>query len=122
LCILQGESAITSRRLGSLLANADNASLTLRTDVAMSAQELTEVVKWIRSRRLLQMLAIKMIAPPYFLTTSRERFLRKPHTAADDPGRCLAAGTSNSAGICRPLPDAANASPHFPSETALVPA
>jgi hypothetical protein len=64
LCILHGENPVTSRRLGSLLANDETAVLTLRTDAAVSARELSGIVDWIRSRRLLQRLAIRMIAAP----------------------------------------------------------
>lgn len=101
LCILQGESAITARRFGSLIANGENASLTLRSDAPLSIDQFEEIVAWIRSRRLLGSLAVKVVAPPYLLTACHERFLRRAHTASDAADRSQAASTSSNAGICR---------------------
>lgn len=64
VCIMHGENEMTCRRLGSLLTNDTTATLTLRSDSPVSAGEMIGVVDWIRSRRLLQTLSIKIVAPP----------------------------------------------------------
>jgi hypothetical protein len=64
ICILHGENAVTCRRLGALLTNDETATLTLHADGPICAGEMIGVVDWVRSRRLLQSLAIKIIAPP----------------------------------------------------------
>jgi hypothetical protein len=74
LCILQRESAILCSRLGSLLANPHTATLTLCADGAISVDELMVVVEWVRSRRLLQSLAVKIVAPQ-----SVSRYLHRTH-------------------------------------------
>jgi hypothetical protein len=62
LCILKDETAVACRRIGSLLSNAQTATLTLRTDAPISLREVGTIVEWVRSRRLLGTLAIKIVA------------------------------------------------------------
>lgn len=122
LCILQGESAIVSRRLGSLLANSDNASLTLRSDNPLTIDQFEDIVAWIRSRRLLESLSVKIVAPPYLLHPCRERFARKARRAMDAADRCPTANISNTAGISRRLRVAAIGERPAHEEPNLVPA
>lgn len=62
VCIARGTNALTCRRLGSLLSNAQTATLMLHTDGPVSAGEFNAVLDWVRSRRLLAGLAIKVVA------------------------------------------------------------
>lgn len=63
LCVLHRESAITCSRLGSLLTNSHTATLALRSDEPVSSELVLGVADWVRSRRLLQTLAIRVVAP-----------------------------------------------------------
>lgn len=62
VCIVN-EDETWCRRLGSLLTNATVATLALRADTAVSAGELIDIVDWVRTRRLLRTLGIRVIAP-----------------------------------------------------------
>lgn len=64
LCITTKGNALTCRRLGSLLSNAQTATLTLHADGPLSSPDLQAVVQWIRSRRLLAGLTIKIVSAP----------------------------------------------------------
>lgn len=122
LCVLQGESAVTSRRLGSLLANAETATLSLCTDAPLSADEAIGILEWIRSRRLLQHLAVKVIAPAYFLTALRERSARTKNRATDAADRFRAEDTSSSARTYHRLPARANGARRLRPASDPVPA
>lgn len=71
VCIVR-EDPTWCRRLGSLLASPTVATLTLRSDTAVSAGEMIDIVDWVRSRRLLRSLEIRILAP-----ASDEAALRK---------------------------------------------
>lgn len=62
VCIARGGNPLTCRRLGSLLSNAQTATLMLHADEPVSAGEFSAVLEWVRTRRLLAGLAIKIVA------------------------------------------------------------
>ena len=62
VCIVD-EDQTWCRRLGSLLTSSTVATLTLRSDGAVSAGQLIDIVDWVRSRRLLRSLGIRILAP-----------------------------------------------------------
>lgn len=63
LCIVN-ENRTWCRRLGCLLTNASTATLTLRSETVVTTGELLEIVAWVRSRRLLGSLGVRLLAPP----------------------------------------------------------
>lgn len=63
LCIVN-ENTTWCRRLGSLLTNSTTATLTLRSEETVTAGELLEIVAWVRSRRLLGSLGVRLLNPP----------------------------------------------------------
>jgi|GEM_PF-6953738 len=122
LCILQGQSRVAAQRLGALLANGETATLTLNTDEPLTAAEATGIIEWIRTRRLLQRLAIKVIAPSHFFKALRAQSAHTQNTALDAADRFRAEDTSSSDGICRPQRAAASGAVRRRRAPALVPA
>jgi hypothetical protein len=65
LCIVN-ENRTWCQRLGSLLTNPSTATLTLRSENAITTGELLEIVAWVRSRRLLGALGLRLLTSPLF--------------------------------------------------------
>ena len=63
LCVLHRETAVTCSRLGSLLTNSHTATLALCSDEPVSSELILGVAAWVRSRRLLQALTVRVVAP-----------------------------------------------------------
>lgn len=61
VCIVN-ENSLWCRRLGSLLTNATTATLTLCSETPVTALEICEIVAWVRSRRLLGSLEVRLLA------------------------------------------------------------
>lgn len=76
VCIARGSNPLTCRRLGSLLSNAQTATLMLHTEGPVSAGEFHAVLDWVRSRRLLAGLTIKVVAS-YGDVAAVERTVRR---------------------------------------------
>lgn len=79
LCVLHRETAVTCSRLGSLLTNAHTATLALCSDEPVSSELILSIAAWVRSRRLLDALAIRVVAP---------NCVRRFHRTHDVRARC----------------------------------